>query len=189
MADINHAALEWQFAELPLQTNLLTGAFKPKSSSGLASWLPAAGLAILSVVLAVVYMQVASNSMQQQVADLESQLVRNYTRLFDGRRPPPKEVRQQAEQRIEMLFKQRESINSNPVAGLLALDKLMKNCGCQLRAVRTVDAGLVMEIGNGAVLKERNLNLPGYRVAITQLPAGDENAIELQLTANRERGR
>ena len=189
LADINHAALEWQFAELPLQANLLTGAFKPKSSSGLASWLPAAGLAILLVVLTVVYMQVASNSMQQQVADLESQLVRNYTRLFDGRRPPPEEVRQQAEQRIEMLFKQRESINSNPVAGLLALDKLMKNCGCQLRAVRTVDAGLVMEIDNGTALKERNLNLSGYRVAIRQLPGGDENAIELQLTANRERGR
>ena len=187
LADINHAALEWQFAELPLQANLLTGAFKSKSSTGLASWLPAMGLGILMIVLSAIYMQVASNTMQQQVTDLESQLVSNYTRLFDGRRPAAEEVRQQAEQRIETLFKQRESLHSNPVAGLLALDKLMGNCGCQLIAVRANDSGLVMEIANGAALKERNLNLPGYRVAITQLPGGDENAIELQLSSNRER--
>lgn len=187
LADINHAALEWQFAELPLQANLLTGTFKPKSSTGLASWLPAVGLGILMIVLSAIYMQVASNTMQQQVTDFESQLVSNYTRLFDGRRPAAEEVRQQAEQRIETLFKQRESLHSNPVAGLLALDKLMGNCGCQLIAVRANDSGLVMEIANGAALKERNLNLPGYRVAITQLPGGDENAIELQLSSNRER--
>jgi type II secretion system protein L len=185
LADINHAALEWQFAELPLQANLLTGAFKPKSSSGLVSWLPAVGLGILMIVLSAIYMQVASNTMQQQIADLESQLVSNYTRLFDGPRPAADGVRQQAEQRIETLFKQRDSLNSTSVASLLALDKLMKNCGCQLRTVRTKDNGLVMEIDNGAALKERNLNLSGYRVAIRQLPGGDDNAIELQLSANR----
>lgn len=185
LADINHAALEWQFAELPLQANLLTGAFKPKSSSGLVSWLPALGLGILMIVLSAIYMQVASNTMQQQIADLESQLVSNYTRLFDGPRPAADGVRQQAEQRIETLFKQRDSLNSTSVASLLALDKLMKNCGCQLRTVRTKDNGLVMEIDNGAALKERNLNLSGYRVAIRQLPGGDDNAIELQLSANR----
>jgi hypothetical protein len=139
------------------------------------------------IVLSAIYMQVASNTMQQQVTDFKSQLASNYTRLFDGRRPAAEEVRQQAEQRIETLFKQRESLHSNPVAGLLALDKLMGNCGCQLIAVRANDSGLVMEIANGATLKERNLNLPGYRVAITQLPGGDENAIELQLSSNRER--
>jgi hypothetical protein len=39
-----------------------------------------------------------------------------------------------------------------------------------------------MQIENGSALKKRKLNVPGYRVAITQQSGGDENAIEMRLT-------
>jgi hypothetical protein len=39
-----------------------------------------------------------------------------------------------------------------------------------------------MQIENGSALKKRKLNIPGYRVGITQQPGEDKNAIELRLT-------
>ena len=73
-------------------------------------------------------------------------------------------------------------MNSQPVAGLTALDRLMSGCGCQLSALSLSENTIVMNIENGSALKKRKLNVPGYRVAITQQSGGDENAIEMRLT-------
>jgi CRISPR/Cas system-associated exonuclease Cas4 (RecB family) len=83
------------------------------------------------------------------------------------------------------LFSQRNSLNSDPVSGLVALDKLMKGCGCQLIGLSYSNNALVMQIKNGSALKKRRLNVAGYRVAITQQSGKDENAIELRLTSKK----
>ena len=184
-ADINNAGMEWQFADLPRHSNLLTGIFKPSGGTGGTAWLPAVGLAILLLGLSVSYIYMASTHMDAQISALENQLVQRYSRLFEGRRPQPQTVRAEAEQRIDWLFKQRASLTADPVAGLVALDQLMTACDCQLSALSAKDDRLVMHIKNAAKLKERTLNIPGYQIAMTQPEEAEENTIELRLSASR----
>ena len=187
-ADINNAGIEWQFADLPRQYNLLTGIFKPSGGTGGTAWLPAVGLAILLLGLSVGYIYITSNHMGTQINALENQLVQSYSRLFEGRRPQPQDVRAEAEQRIDWLFKQRAGISADPVAGLIALDQLMSACDCQLSALSAKDDRLVMQIDNAAELKQRTLNISGYQIAMTQPEEAEENTIELQLSVSRGRG-
>jgi len=186
-ADINNAGIEWQFADLAKQFNLLTGPFKPNSGRQL-SWLPSAGLGVLMLALSVIYMYIASSNMDAQVTALEKQLVQSYSRLFDGRRPQAQSVRNEAEQRVDQLFKQRQSLSAKPMAALIALSPLMTNCGCQLKMLSSENGSLVMHIDNAGKLKERTLNIPGYQIAITQRDGTDENAIELRLSGRGGRG-
>jgi type II secretion system protein L len=185
-ADINNSELDWQLSQLPRQCNLLSGGHKPEVSlKALISWLPATLLGVISVLLSVIYLQIASANMAEEVDQLESSLTQGYSRLFDGRRPVAKEVREKADKRLSLLFSQRNSLNSEPISGLVALDKLMKGCGCQLMGLSYTNNELVMRIKNGATLKKRRLNVAGYRVAITQQSGKDENAIELRLTSKK----
>lgn len=185
-ADMNDSELDWQFSQLPSQCNLLSGGHKPEMSlKSLISWLPSTLLGIISVLLSVIYLQIASANMAEEVDQLESGLTQGYSRLFDGRRPAANDVRFEADKRISLLFSQRNSLNSDPVSGLVALDKLMKGCGCQLIGLSYSNNALVMQIKNGSALKKRRLNVAGYRVAITQQSGKDENAIELRLTSKK----
>lgn len=185
LADINDSPIDWQFSQLPAQFNLLSGDFKSQASSGgFLQWLPAALLAILSLVLSTVYIQLASASINEQISSLETQLSQGYSSLFQGRRPEPDQVRAETENQLQQLFIQRRGLSSAPVAALMALDKLMVGCGCQLSSLQTTDNGLVMQIANGAALKERVPNIPGYQIAITQQADKGEGDIELRLTAN-----
>ena len=77
---------------------------------------------------------------------------------------------------------QRISLNTEPVASLMAVEKLMTGCGCQLKGLQYEKETLVIHVLNGSALKKRNLNIPGYQVAVTQMPGDDENAIELRLS-------
>ena len=186
LADINDADVEWQFVELPLQCNLLTGSFKSTVPSGeFFGWLPTAALGILSALLSVIYIQLASANMSDQISVLETQLTQGYSRLFEGRRPEPQDIKDEVGRQMELLFAQRRGLGSEPVAALMAVDKLMLDCGCQLSSLSAQGRELVMQIKNGAALKERVLNVPGYQVAIQA--GGDKNAIELRLTANKQR--
>ena len=186
LADINDADTEWQFVEMPQQCNLLSGEFKTSVNSGeFLRWLPQAVLAVLSLLLSAVYMQIASANMTDQISDLETQLTQGYSRLFEGRRPEPQELKAKVESRLQLLFAQRQGLGSEPIAALMAADKLMRGCGCQLSSLSTQGRELVMQIENGNKLKERVLNIPGYQVAINA--GSGENSIELRLTANAKR--
>ena len=186
-ADINNAGIEWQFADLAKQLNLLTGPFKPSTNREL-NWLPAAGLTVLLLILAMAYAYVASSKIDKQIINLENQLVQGYSRLFDGRRPQALKVREEAEQRVEQLFKQRQSLSAKPMAALIALGPVMTNCGCQLKMLSAEDGALVMHIDNAGKLKERTLIIPGYQIAMTQRAGTDENAIELRLSGRGGQG-
>ncbi len=186
-ADINNAGIEWQFADLATQYNLLTGPFKPSTNREL-NWLPVAAMSLLLVLLSSIYMHIASSNMDTQITALKNQLVQGYSRLFDGRRPQAQDVKQEAEQRIDQLFAQRQSLSAKPMAALIALSPLMTSCGCQLKMLSAEDGALVMHIDNAAKLKQRALNIPGYQIAMTQRAGTDENAIELRLSARGGQG-
>ncbi len=183
VADINDAELDWQFSSPPTQCNLLTGDYgRAFSVDALIAWVPVSVLAMATILLSVMYFDIANTNRAQQINQLENNLTQGYSRLFKGRRPEANEVRFEAEKNIASLFEQRAGLNSQPVAGLTALDRLMSGCGCQLSALSLSENTIVMNIENGSALKKRKLNVPGYRVAITQQSGGDENAIEMRLT-------
>ncbi|MDG2018076.1 MAG: type II secretion system protein GspL [Porticoccaceae bacterium] len=185
-ADINNSELDWQFSQLPSQCNLLQGEYRATfSNTALLAWLPATLLGVISILLSVIYLQIASANMSSEISQLENRLTQSYSRLFDGRRPAVKDVRAEADSRISVLIAQQNSLKSQPIAGLLALDRLMKGCGCQLSGLSFSENALVMQIENGSALKKRKLNIPGYRVGITQQAGEDENAIELRLTPTK----
>jgi hypothetical protein len=183
VADVNDAELDWQFSSPPSQCNLLTGDYgRAFSADALLAWVPVSVLAAASILLSVMYFDIANTNREQQINQLENNLTQGYSRLFKGRRPEANEVRFEVEKNIASLFEQRAGLSSQPVAGITALDRLMSGCGCQLSALSLSENSIVMQIENGSALKKRKLNVPGYRVAITQQSGGDENAIEMRLT-------
>ena len=190
VADVNNSELDWQFSQLPSQCDLLAGGRKPAISlNTLMSWLPASLVGLISILLSVIYLQIASANMVEETAQLESRLMQSYSRLFEGRRPAPNEVRSEADKHLSLLFSQRNGLKSEPISSLVALDKLMKGCGCQLSELRySKKDGLVMQIQNGLALTKRRLNVPGYRIGVTQKAGKEKNTIELRLTPKSKGG-
>jgi type II secretion system protein L len=185
-SDINDSELDWQFSPLPGQCNLLTGELKPSiATASLFKWLPMAGLAVLTLLLSAMYLQVASANVLGQISLVENRLTQSYSSLFRGKRPAANEVRIEAEKKLSDLISQRITLNAEPVASLMAVERLMTGCGCQLSGLKFEKNSLVMQIQNGSALKKRNLNIPDYRVAVTQLPGDDENAIELRISPRK----
>jgi type II secretion system protein L len=187
LADINDSTLDWQFSQLPSQCDLLMGAHQPAISlNALMSWLPVSLLGLISILLSVIYLQIASANMVEETTQLENRLMQSYSRLFEGRRPAPKDVRFEADKHLTLLSSQRNSLNSEPIASIVALNKLMKGCGCQLSELRYSDEdGLVMQIQNGLALTKRRLNVPGYRIGVTQQAGKGKDTIELRLTPKK----
>ena len=188
VADVNDSELDWQFSQLPSQCDLLKGGQKQAISlNALMSWLPASLLGLISILLSVIYLQIASANMVEETTQLESRLMQSYSRLFEGRRPAPNEVRFEADKHLSQLFSQRNGLKSEPMASLVALDKLMKGCGCQLSELNySKKDGLVMQIQNGLALTKRRLNVPGYRIGVTQKAGKGKNTIELRLTPKKK---
>jgi type II secretion system protein L len=185
-SDINDSELDWQFSPLPSQCNLLTGELKPSiATATLFKWLPTAGLAVLTLLLSAMYLQVASANVLGQISLVENRLTQSYTRLFRGKRPAASDVKVEAEKKLSDLMSQRISLNAEPVASLMAVEKLMTGCGCQLKGLQYEQEALVIQVQNGSALKKRNLNIPGYQIAVTQIPGDDENAIELRLSPSK----
>ena len=52
------------------------------------SWLPAFLVGLISILLSVIYLQIASANMIEETARVETSLMQSYSRLFDGRRRP-----------------------------------------------------------------------------------------------------
>ena len=189
IADINDSAVDWQFSQLPNQCDLLSRGNKPKISLGaIMTWLPATLMALISVLLSVLYLQIASANMIKETSELEASLIQSYSRLFDGRRPAPTDVRAEADKRLSLLFSQRDGLNSEPIAGLIALDKLMNGCGCQLSELNYSNNELIIQVQNGLALTKRRLNIPGYRIGVTQQGGEGKNVIELKLTPKKKGG-
>lgn len=180
VADINTAAIDWQFSEIPASPNLLTGQFKPQlPSKGASGWIPVVGLAALTLVLLFAYLQLANNHYSQQIDVLGKQAQSSYSRLFAGRKPQPKDVRQAAERQLSKLFKQQQSLQSVPVAGLIALDGLMADCECDLVALTADDKGIRLRLNKGAKLRSKALNIPGFQSSIEADKAADAIVLTL----------
>jgi type II secretion system protein L len=166
-ADINTASIDWQFGDMGLSVNLLTGPFKPQiAGRSLKGWLPAMALMVLSLALLVAYLQITNNHYSHQIEAMGRQAQTSYSRLFTGRKPQPMEVRGSAERQLERLFNQQQSLRSTPVAALIALDSLMVDCECNLIALNADEAGMRLRISSAKKLMSKSLSIPGYQLSI-----------------------
>ena len=187
LADINNASIDWQFVNMPIDFNLLTGKFKTAPSSTYSKdWLPAVGLAALAIGLLVVYLQISSNTLSINVQALEKQSLSSYSRLFRGRAPEVAQIIGSAEQRLTALRKQKAAIGAGSMAALVAIEDLMTACNCDLRSLSADAKGIRLEIDNGAKLKAKMLSISGYQIALTQLPDGGPESVLLVVRPNAE---
>ena len=182
-ADINQSAIDWQFADIPTSPNLLTGQFKPVVRSlPSAAWLPAAGLAALALLLVFSYFQIANGAMQQQVEVLEKRLIADYSRLFGSGNPRAVDVRSAAERQLAAGFKQQQAVQTGTVVSLSALNSLMASCDCDLVSLVADKEAIELTLNNGAKIKTKPLNIPGYQLSITQQPKTSEDSIVLMMS-------
>jgi hypothetical protein len=65
---------------------------------------------VASILLSVLYFDIANANREQQINQLENNLAQGYSRLFKGRRPEANEVRFEAEKNIASLFEQRAGL-------------------------------------------------------------------------------
>ena len=187
LADINDASIDWQFVDMPIGFNLLTGTFKSASSVTYSKgWLPTIGLAALAIGLLVVYLQISSNALRINVQALEKQSLSSYSRLFRGRAPEVAQIIGSAEQRLTKLRKQKAAIGAGSMAALVAIEDLMTACNCDLRSLSADAQDIRLEIDNGAKLKAKTLSIPGYQIALTQLPDGGPESVLLVVRPNAE---
>ena len=187
LADINNASIDWQFVDMPVDVNLLTGKFKMASSSTYSKgWWPSVGLAVLAIGLLVVYLQISSSAMRINVQALEKQSLSSYSRLFSGRTPEIAQIIGSAEQRLTTLRNQKAAIGAGPMATLVAIEDLMTACNCDLRSLSANAEGIRMKIDNGAKLKTKMLSIPGYQIALTQLPDDGPESVLLVVKPNAE---
>ena len=190
-ADINDSVIDWEFADIPGTPNLLSGQHRPSVSQlPSAAWLPTAGLAALALVMLVSYLQIASSHLQGQVEGLERQLTSDYAKLFPSTKRATGDIRAATEARLNDSFAQQQALNTGSVAGLVALDSLMQSCECDLVSLLAEQYSIELTINNGAQLKTRALNIPGYQLAITQAPntAADSPADMIVLMINPRMG-
>tara|TARA_B110000003_G_scaffold241716_1_gene249119 strand:- start:3296 stop:4429 length:1134 start_codon:yes stop_codon:yes gene_type:complete len=188
-ANINSSSVDWQFAVFPA-VNLMSAEFKPKAARpAWFQWWPVAASTIAVLLLMVIYLQVANRSLEAEVMDLEQHLLTSHSRVFGGTKPALAEFRSAAEARIEQLFKQQKSLQTEPVAALSALDTVMNACQCELQAMTASKDGVQIKVSGGAKLIKKPLNIRGYQLSLEQdQKAGpDVFALSIKPRVGRER--
>jgi len=164
-ADVNDAEIDWQFSDMPMSANLLTGEFKPQSNQlSPSSWMSTAALLVLAIVLGFGYLQLSNVRIEERIAELETQASAGFSNLFLGKRAKPEDIRSSGELLIADMFKQRESLQAPVMKALVALDPMMTNCGCELEALTASDSGVSLALKNVASGKVKATTLPGFKL-------------------------
>lgn len=164
-ADINSAEIDWQFSEIALSDNLLTGEFgsSAKSAEGI-SWLPTAALVVLTVVLCFGYLQVSNSLLEERVASLEKQVSAGFGNVFPGKKARPEKVRASGEKLLDSLFKQQQSVNAPAMRALVSLNKEMIACNCDLELLSVTDSQIQLDVKDAKKLNAAKWAIPGYKI-------------------------
>jgi len=186
-ASINSSSIDWQFTAFP-SLNLMSADFKPKAARpAWFQWWPVAASAVAVLLLTVVYLQIASRSLETEVLTLQQQLLTSHTRVFGGAKPTLSEFRSTAESKIDRLFKQQKSLKQEPVAGLSALDTFMTACQCELQSMIANKIGVQLELSGGSKLMEKSLNIKGYQLSLEQDQQTDSDILMVSLQVRKRR--
>ena len=164
-ADVNDAEIDWQFSDMPMSANLLTGEFKPQTTEvSSSSWLSTAALLVLAIVLGFGYLQLSNVRFEERIAELEAQASAGFSNLFLGKRAKPEDIRSSGELLMADMFKQRESLQAPVMKALAALNPIMNNCGCELDSLVTSDGGVSLALKNVGRGKVKATTIAGFKV-------------------------
>jgi len=188
-ADINSSVVDWHFSHFDSSLNLMTGAFKPTPKQTMLSfWWPAAAAACLLLALWVGYLQTANRALESEVLGLQQNVLANYTRLFSGSKPSLQTLKATAENQVNQLFKQQQSLQGQPMAALLALDKIMAGCQCELEGFSANQDVLNLTLRGGAALAEKSLAIKGYQLSLNQDKTAGPEIFLLSVTESTNQG-
>ena len=154
--------LNWSFAELP-DVNLISGEYKPTKTANFAPWYPAIGLAVCTLILAVVYMMVQTHQWQQDIGVLEQGIADAYQGLlnesFEG---SVKDIPNAVESRIRLLEYQNITLQESPVFELRALDQVLSVCrDCDVKKIVHGDDSLTVTLKVPDSIRTRLENTEG----------------------------
>jgi len=181
-ADINGAVINWSFTEAPAAINLLTGAFRPAEAAiNWRPWLPTLALAVVVLLLVPIYLLVASQITSAEIDQLRAETLKTYSRFFPGDRAATEGLRNRAEQNINLLFRQRQSLDAAPFRLLQDLDGIMSRCTCDLQEIQLQDNAATLRMKNSPELKQKFADLQGFRLQWSAVDAG--GLVQLQLEA------
>jgi len=188
-ADINSSVVDWHFSHFDPSLNLMTGAFKPTPKQTMLSfWWPSAAAVCLVLALWVGYLQTANRALESDVTVLQQNVLSNYTRLFGGSKPSLQALKATAESQVDQLFKQQKSLQSQTMAALLALDKIMAGCQCELEAFTVNQNGLNLTLRGGAELAGKSLAMKGYQLSLNQDKAAGPEIFLLSVVESKTQG-
>jgi type II secretion system protein L len=188
-ANINSSVIDWHFSYFDPSLNLMTGAFKPAPKQTVLSfWWPVAAAACLLLALWVGYLQTANRALEFEVVDLQQNVLANYTRLFSGSKPSLQTLKATGESQVDQLFKQQQSLQGQPMAALLALDKIMAGCQCELEGFSANQDGLNLTLRGGAELAKKSLAMKGYQFSLNQDKAAGSDIFLLSVTGLKNQG-
>jgi len=164
-ADVNDAEIDWQFSDMPMSANLLTGEFKPQTTEvSSSSWLSTAALLVLAIVLGFGYLQLSNVRFEERIAELETQASAGFSNLFLGKRAKPEDIRSSGELLMADMFKQRESLQAPIIKALAALDPIMNSCGCELDSLVASDSSVSLALKNVGRGKVKATTIAGFKV-------------------------
>ncbi len=134
------------------------------------------------------YLQTANNALESEVEGLQKNILANYTRLFSSSNTNIQTLKADAESRINQLFKQQQSLQGQPIAGLLAIDNIMAGCQCELEGLSASQDSLKLTLLGGAGLAKRTLRIPGYQLSFNQDKAAGPEIFLLSVTEIKKQG-
>ena len=166
-AEVNNAFLDWQMIDMGSEVNLLSGDYRPILKGRQANlWqLNIAGLAI-TVMLLVAYFNVLSTNLLRDLNAIERHLTSSFDHVFRGQKVSPEQVQTAGRKEITRLKIQGRILNTEPIAALISLEKLMNNCECNLVALKADQHQITIHLEGGKKLLARNLSMEGYSLNI-----------------------
>ena len=181
-ADINSSSIDWQFAHFPA-INLMTAGFKPKAKEKVWSyWWPVAASAIFMFTLMMGHFQLSIGNLEAQIEVKEKVYLTNFSQIFPGPKPSVNNLKSVVEDRIEYLFRQKQSLQAIPVSSIVELDPFMTACQCELKSLSVSEQGIDIKVSNGSKLTKKSLNIPGYQMSMKQVTDAEAGTFELSMT-------
>lgn len=165
-SSFNSNAINWQFAEVPIEANLLTGQFRQKASrSGFNFWMPSIGLGAIALCLLISLALVDHVKTGRELLLINQQLLREFEANFGASASSPERAKLEGAQ----LLRDREvrylSVADSILPIAESLDAILSNCsGCDLASVQLDIDGTTLVMKQDANAVSRLRSLEGYNL-------------------------
>jgi len=183
LCSLNSNPINWQFAEVPVEANLLVGEFRAKTGRiSFGPWIPSFGLAALAVFLLFSFAVVDHIKTGRELQLINQQLLREFEAAFAIAASSPELVQREGAQILRDRELRYFSVSDSILPVTEALDSVLSSCSdCDLASVQ-IDANsttLVMKQDLNAISRLQSQ-------AMFNLTSGEPNE-QQQVVLNLQR--